>query len=262
MSKCNHLSSPLSLLQQVGPALCTRAGMARFGLVDSDDESARSASSSRSPAHSPGPDDASFTSHTSDELNDNDDDDEDAPPRESLQDDSMDADSQLSADDDDDDDDRDASFDDDDQDEDERTARSESVLSRRSRSYSTQAGDADLSLNSGSPSPRPPSRRLLRPLASSSTPQPRPPRQPAWSAAQQGKRTAGLEAKRVAVMQASFFGQGAALDQMDDDDERDRDAERAREQREAKRRAVEKGLASRTDAGVPVRTLHASARPR
>ncbi|GJN94429.1 hypothetical protein Rhopal_007509-T1 [Rhodotorula paludigena] len=224
--------------------------MARFGLVDSDDESARSASSSRSPAHSPGPDDASFTSHTSDEFDDNDDDDEDAPPRESLQDDSMDADSQLSADDDDDDD-RDASFDDDGQDDDERTTRSESVLSRRSRSYSTQAGDADLSLNSGSPSPRAPSRRLLRPLASSSTPQPRPPRQPAWSAAQQGKRTAGLEAKRVAVMQASFFGQGAALDQMDDEDERDRDAERAQEQREAKRRAVEKGLASRTDAAQP-----------
>ncbi|BGP43602.1 hypothetical protein JCM10450v2_007777 [Rhodotorula kratochvilovae] len=214
--------------------------MARFGLVDSDDDSSASSHSqpscNASPSSSPPPRSPRSDADDSDGL-----DDDDAPPRESIHDDHMDS---LSDQDEDDsgDDEEDLSLDDDTAQSLNQSRASSMGASRsrsartRSRSYSRQldSDDDDLSLHSGTPSPPRPRRAL--PAAHSATPQ------PAWST--KGKLRAGVEPKRVAVMQASLFRQG----DLDDDDaarQRDDDDLRRADEREKKRRAVEAGLASR-----------------
>ncbi|GAA6060694.1 hypothetical protein JCM10212_005076 [Sporobolomyces blumeae] len=208
--------------------------MARFGLVDSDSESDASthgedrSNTSRSRTTSPPRDDLSLDYGDDDEATIEQDEDEelaDAPPRASL----------LSSDDDDDeedDDSGDASFD----------ALSSSTPPPQPRSRlarSTRSPSHAVSQASGHGSPAPPARRRQLDLPRSAhhhhqQQQPQP-----W--AQQLK----LEPKRVAVMQATFFGQAPKVDERDT---RDRERQELDEARDVKRRQVEKGLAQRAAA--------------
>ncbi|BGP35493.1 hypothetical protein JCM10296v2_007331 [Rhodotorula toruloides] len=234
--------------------------MARFGLLsDSEDSSdgERSYASTRhrspsSPASSP-PNShngkrAHDDRHSDEEDEDEELDEEDAPPRSSLHHD-HDLDSASDGE-------GLSSMGDEDEDADMSATASYASRSQRSRSrsYSRQPDD-DLSFDSKTPPPRTSSRRALVPTRHelSST--------PAATAAQKKlfagatstpARMSGLEPKRVAVMQASFFGQaGDAFSQTygegdEDEGEREEKEERLRDEREKKRRAVEAGLAARS----------------
>ncbi|GAA5820958.1 hypothetical protein JCM11251_001896 [Rhodosporidiobolus azoricus] len=226
--------------------------MARFGLSDSesdqsDHESASTArrSRSRSTSAPPSHQDGSFTSSHPGSEEGSDGDEEDAPPRDSLMEDDQDEDENENED-------EDASFDDsqldgeDDQAMDDtffdharptskaRTTRSVSTFSRASRSRSQSAFSRD---DSRTPSPPPTARRGLLPPSARQQQQQQ--QNKPW--AQQLK----LDPSRVAVMQASFFGQGngAAVDGFEEEEEDEREDEGAEQlERENKRRAVESGL--------------------
>ncbi|GAA5824402.1 hypothetical protein JCM3770_004589 [Rhodotorula araucariae] len=215
--------------------------MARFGLVDSDDDSAASSPSHTSTQRSPASSTASSLSDR--DLSDRSLTDDDAPPRDSLYDDDDDM-RTLS-------DDADVSLDTDtpsslgqghSRASSSAPARSRSATTR-SRSHSrTLDSDDDTRLSLHSATPSPPRSRRAPSAAPSATPQ------PAWST--KGKLRAGIEPKRVAVMQASLFRQGdldddAAARQRDDDDLRRAD------DRDKKRRAVQAGLASRAAPPAP-----------
>ncbi|GAA5906896.1 hypothetical protein JCM5296_005560 [Sporobolomyces johnsonii] len=203
--------------------------MARFGLVDSDQESTASSHSdnesqstarrSRRSTSFLDQDSDYALDQEGDDQDEEDDDYDEPPPRSSLmQDDLMDQDSE-------DDDEVASSL------AGSRTHRSLSALSRSARStrsISAHTHTTDLdpsSLHSGAETPSPP-----RPLRQLATPQP-------WASKLK------LEPKRVAVMQASFFGQGPAKDQGEDEEQTGR--ARRDEERENKRRAVEMGFAGR-----------------
>ncbi|GAA6013720.1 hypothetical protein JCM11491_005071 [Sporobolomyces phaffii] len=191
--------------------------MARFGLLDSDDEASDASSSVR-------PDDeADFDGGDStarsisvpplSEDEDDDDDDDDAPPRASL----------LSDDDGDDleseqDDAEDYSMD--------EHSRS------RSRSYSA------------TPSLPPPARRKPQLQLGGSVAQQQ--QQSPW--AQQLK----LEPKRVQVMQASFFGQAASSRDVDVARERERERDESDQERLGKRRATQLDFSQRAAAPAPL----------
>ncbi|BGO95753.1 hypothetical protein NBRC10512_001589 [Rhodotorula toruloides] len=235
--------------------------MARFGLLsDSEDSSdgERSHTSTRhrsssSPASSPPNSHNGKRAHDDDRSDEEDEDEEidedDAPPRSSLHHD-HDLDSASDGE-------GLSSMGDEDEDADMSATASYASRSQRSRSrsYSRQPDD-DVSFDQ-TPPPRASSRRALVPgrRELSST--------PAATAAQKKlfagatstpARMSGLEPKRVAVMQVSFFGQaGDAFsqtygegDEDEDEDEREEKEERLRDEREKKRRAVEAGLAARS----------------
>ncbi|GAA5958890.1 hypothetical protein JCM21900_002269 [Sporobolomyces salmonicolor] len=205
--------------------------MARFGLVDSDQESTASSHSdneSQSTARRSRRS-TSYLDQDSDYALDQEGDDQDGedndfeepPPRSSLmQDDLMEEDSE------DDDDEVASSL------AGSRTRRSFSALSRSARStrsISAHSHTTDLdpssSTHSDAETPSPP-----RPTRQLAAPQP-------WASKLK------LEPKRVAVMQASFFGRGVSKDREEDEEQREK-ATRD-EERENKRRAVEMGFAGR-----------------
>ncbi|BGP27762.1 nucleoporin nup189 [Rhodotorula toruloides] len=234
--------------------------MARFGLLsDSEDSSdgERSHTSTRrrsssSPASSPSNSHNGKRAHDEDRSDDEEEDEafdeEDAPPRSSLHhdhdlDSASDGEGLSSMGDEDEDADMSA------------TASYDSRSQRsRTRSHSRQPDD-HRSFDSHTPPLRASSRRALIPARRelSSTPAARAAQKKLFVGTMSTPaRMSGLEPKRIAVMQASFFGQaGDAFSQTygeggEDEDEREETQERLREEREKKRRTVQAGLAARS----------------